>query len=78
MKQNQKVEPVLVALVKKHFPRDRLGQTEVFCTHWLNNDYFVGWHKKGDAEVRAYRITYPASAPAGFVSAGQARTFPVK
>lgn len=68
----------LIELLRAHLHKDRFGQKEMFCTHWLSNDYFAGWYKKGDTQVHAYRITYPASAPAGFVRVGQARMFQLK
>lgn len=64
-------------LLRKHLPKDRFKQTELFCKHWLNSSYFAGWYMKGDRTVWAYRFSYPANSPAGFVSEGQAKRFDV-
>jgi len=67
----------LIKLLRKSLPKDRYGQTKLFCIHWLVGDYFVGWYKRNDKTVWAYRIQYPASSPCGYIKVGQSKTFDV-
>lgn len=67
----------LKKLLRKYLPKTRKGQTKLFCMHWLDNDYYVGWYKPIDETVWARRITYPASSPCGWIKAGGSKRFEV-
>jgi len=71
------IDPKLIVLLKEHWPKTYSDQTELFCLHWLDEDYYVGWYRKGDRRVYAIRIKCPANAPAGFITASQSMVFDI-